>query len=124
MNKIAFTPRSLYFQQKINSNSQPRYSKLSENTQNKTIIAAALASACLGIASADTYNKYQAKALMQDMMEEYKQDDTKSLKIEDLNNDKSPEIIIEKDDGVQCVYDIKNQTINYKVDDEYIEKIR
>ena len=58
------------------------------------------------------------------MMQEYKQDDTKSLKIEDLNKDNTPEIILEKNDGAKVVYDIKNNYVNFDFDGEKIEKIR
>ena len=123
MNPISFAPNRVSFQQRNNKVKQPN-NNLSQKINNKVIIGSAIASACLGIGVANVYNDYQTKLLMQDMLEEYKQDDTKSIKIEDLNKDKTPEIILEKDDGVQCVYDLKNNTVNYKVDDEMIEKIR
>lgn len=123
MNPISFAPNRVSFQQRNNKVKQPN-NNLSQKINNKVIIGSAIASACLGIGAANVYNDYQTKLLMQDMLEEYKQDDTKSIKIEDLNKDKTPEIILEKDDGVQCVYDLKHNTVNYKVDDDMIEKLR
>lgn len=90
---------------------------------DKTLLGIAVASACLGIGAANEYNDYQNKQLIQDMMYEYKLDDTKSLKIEDLNNDKTPEIIIEKNDGAKVIYDIKNSDVSFDIDGEKIKKI-
>ena len=45
-------------------------------------------------------------------------------KIEDLNKDNTPEIILEKNDGAKVVYDIKNNYVNFDFDGEKIEKIR
>lgn len=91
---------------------------------DKALLGMAVASACLGIGVANEYNDYQNKQLIQDMMQEYKQDDTKSLKIEDLNKDNTPEIIIEKNDGAKVVYDIKNNDIYFDIDGDKIEKLR
>ncbi len=115
---------NIYFQKQIKNNSNKPNNDNTFLAKNKTIIGAAIASAFIGGGINNIYNNYQTKSLMNDMMEEYKLDDTKSLKIEDLNNDKTPEIIIQKNDGIDCVYDIKNNDIFYKVDNEMIEKIR
>ncbi len=66
----------------------------------------------------------QKRELTADFIEEYNQDDTKSLKVEDINDDNIPEYIIEKNDGVKCVYDYGNNSIYYDIDGEKIEKIR
>lgn len=50
--------------------------------------------------------------------------DTKSLKIEDINDDEMPDIIVEKHNGDQIIYDFKNNSIGIKMDDEIVEKIR
>lgn len=102
--------------------SQPNYN--ATKYDDKTLLGIAVASACFGIASTNVYNDYQNKQLIQDMMQEYKQEDTKSLKIEDLNKDNTPEIIIEKKDGAKVVYDIKNNYVNFDFDGEKVEKIR
>ena len=91
---------------------------------DKALLGIAVASACFGMASTNVYNDYQNEQLIQDMMQEYKHDDTKSLKIEDLNKDNTPEIIIEKKDGAKVVYDIKNNDISFDIDGDKIEKIR
>ena len=104
------------------NHSQPNYN--TTKYDDKTLLGVAIASACFGIASTNVYNDYQNKQLIQDMMQEYKQDDTKSLKIEDLNKDNTPEIILEKKDGAKVVYDIKNNYVNFDFDGEKIEKIR
>lgn len=129
MNNIAFIPNrnNISFQRQLKTkevNKQDTNTIVKTKAPNKTIIGAAIVSAFIGGGINNVYNNYQAKSLMNDMMEEYKQDDTKSLKIEDLNDDNSPEIILEKTDGTQCVYDVKNNTVHYKVDDDMIEKIR
>lgn len=127
MYNITFTSNrnhNICFKNQIKTNANKPKNEKNLLTQNKTIIGAAIASAFIGGGISNIYNNYQDKVLINDMMEEYKLDDTKSLKIEDLNNDKTPEIIIQKNDGIDCVYDFKNNDIYYKVDDEMIKKIR
>ncbi|MCD8378684.1 MAG: hypothetical protein LUB59_07855 [Candidatus Gastranaerophilales bacterium] len=69
-------------------------------------------------------NKVETKSMMNDMAQEYKENDTKSIKIEDINEDDIPEFIIEKTDGAQFIYDFKKNSIGIKIDDEVIKKIR
>ncbi len=66
----------------------------------------------------------QKRELTADFIEEYNQDDTKSVKVEDVNGDNVPEYIIEKTDGVKCVYDYRNHSIYYDIEGDKIEKIR
>jgi len=78
-------------------------------------------------AGLNLYNNSETKDIMNDLKEEYCMDDTKSWKIEDVNDDKTPEIILEKSDGAQYIYDLKGHSIGIKMDkddDEIIEKIR
>lgn len=88
-----------------------------------TIIGAIMAAGVGGVVTGQL-KEYESKKLIEDMAEEYSQEDTKSLKIEDLNNDKTKEIIIEKQDGTKCVYDLKNNQIYFDIDGEKIEKLR
>ena len=70
------------------------------------------------------YDNHEKKELIEDFKQEYMEKDTKSLKIEDINDDEMPDIIVEKNNGDQIIYDFKNNSIGIKMDDEIIEKIR
>ncbi len=70
------------------------------------------------------YDNIQKQDMMKDFKEEYNQDDTKSLEIHDINDDNSPEYIIEKTDGVKCVYDFRHHDVYFDIDGDRIEKIR
>ena len=70
------------------------------------------------------YDNHEKKELIEDFKQEYMEKDTKSLKIEDINDDEMPDIIVEKHNGDQIIYDLKNNSIGIKMDDEIVEKIR
>lgn len=70
------------------------------------------------------YDNHEKKELIEDFKQEYIEKDTKSLKIEDINDDEMPDIIVEKNNGDQIIYDFKNNSIGIKMDDEIVEKIR
>lgn len=70
------------------------------------------------------YDNHEKKELIEDFKQEYMEKDTKSLKIEDINDDEMPDIIVEKHNGDQIIYDFKNNSIGIKMDDEIVEKIR
>lgn len=70
------------------------------------------------------YDNHEKKELIEDFKQEYIEKDTKSLKIEDINDDEMPDIIVEKNNGDQIIYDFKNNSIDIKMDDEIVEKIR
>lgn len=134
MNTISSMHTSPYFRNKI----QQKKSEHTENNENKSTKATPaekrawkdgfLIGATLGaitMASGyDLYNNSEKKDLINDFETEYKEDDTKSLKIEDMNDDEMPDIVVEKDNGDKIIYDFKNNSIGIKMDDEIIEKIR
>ena len=45
----------------------------------------------------------------------------KAIKVEDINNDDVPEIIIESKDGTQSIFDFENKHQYYKDDLEFVE---
>lgn len=87
------------------------------------VIGSALSAAVLG-AGTSVYNNYAKKDLLNEFKEEYKQDDTKGLKIEDINEDGVPEIILEKKDGDAYIYDMNNYEVGIKMGDEIVPEIR
>lgn len=87
------------------------------------VIGSALSAAVLG-AGTSVYNNYEKKDLLNEFKEEYKQDDTKGLKIEDINEDGVPEIILEKKDGDAYIYDMNNYEAGIKMGDEIVPEIR
>ena len=87
------------------------------------VIGSALSAAVLG-AGTSVYNNYAKKDLLNEFKEEYKQDDTKGLKIEDINEDGVPEIILEKKDGDSYIYDMNNYEVGMKMGDEIVPEIR
>lgn len=87
------------------------------------VIGSALSAAVLG-GGTSVYNNYAKKDLLNEFKEEYKQDDTKGLKIEDINEDGVPEIILEKKDGDAYIYDMNNYEAGIKMGDEIVPEIR
>ena len=87
------------------------------------VIGSALSAAVLG-GGTSVYNNYEKKDLLNEFKEEYKQDDTKGLKIEDINEDGVPEIILEKKDGDDYIYDMNNYEVGIKMGDEIVPEIR
>ncbi len=87
------------------------------------VIGSALSAAVLG-GGTSVYNNYDKKDLLNEFKEEYKQDDTKGLKIEDINEDGVPEIILEKKDGDAYIYDMNNYEVGIKMGDEIVPEIR
>ena len=87
------------------------------------VIGSALSAAVLG-GGTSVYNNYEKKDLLNEFKEEYKQDDTKGLKIEDINEDGVPEIILEKKDGDAYIYDMNNYEVGIKMGDEIVPEIR
>ena len=87
------------------------------------VIGSALSAAVLG-GGTSLYNNYEKKDLLNEFKEEYKQDDTKGLKIEDINEDGVPEIILEKKDGDAYIYDMNNYAVGIKMGDEIVPEIR
>ena len=87
------------------------------------VIGSALSAAVLG-GGTSLYNNYEKKDLLNEFKEEYKQDDTKGLKIEDINEDGVPEIILEKKDGDAYIYDMNNYEVGIKMGDEIAPEIR
>ena len=87
------------------------------------VIGSALSAAVLG-GGTSVYNNYEKKDLLNEFKEEYKQDHTKGLKIEDINEDGVPEIILEKKDGDAYIYDMNNYEVGIKMGDEIVPEIR
>ena len=87
------------------------------------VIGSALSAAVLG-GGTSVYNNYEKKDLLNEFKEEYKQDDTKGLKIEDINEDGVPEIILEKKDGDAYIYDMNNYDVGIRMGDEIVPEIR
>ena len=87
------------------------------------VMGSALSAAVLG-GGTSVYNNYEKKDLLNEFKEEYKQDDTKGLKIEDINEDGVPEIILEKKDGDAYIYDMNNYEVGIKMGDEIVPEIR
>ena len=87
------------------------------------VIGSALSAAVLG-GGTSLYNNYEKKDLLNEFKEEYKQDDTKGLKIEDINEDGVPEIILEKKDGDAYIYDMNNYDVGIRMGDEIVPEIR
>ena len=61
------------------------------------------------------YDNHEKKELIEDFKQEY---------MENINDDEMPDIIVEKNNGDQIIYDFKNNSIGIKMDDEIVEKIR
>ena len=87
------------------------------------VIGSALSAAVLD-GGTSVYNNYEKKDLLNEFKEEYKQDDTKGLKIEDINEDGVPEIILEKKDGDAYIYDMNNYDVGIRMGDEIVPEIR
>ena len=87
------------------------------------VFCSALSAAVLD-GGTSVYNNYEKKDLLNEFKEEYKQDDTKGLKIEDINEDGVPEIILEKKDGDAYIYDMNNYEVGIKMGDEIVPEIR
>lgn len=122
MNTIsAIKPYSPMFQSKKTENKLPLGSdRMMEERMNgfkQGVVAGAVLAASLGIGINDIHNANTTKVL-EEFQKEYKMDDTKTLHIEDLNNDNVPEIVIDKENNDKYVFDIKNNDINLVVDDD------
>jgi hypothetical protein len=98
-----------------------QYTHLSKTGDETKYLIGATIGAVLGVASINMYNDHVTKYMLENLKQEIKADDNKSIKIEDINDDKTPEIILEKTDGFEYVYDMKSGKISIKDGDELIE---
>ncbi len=94
---------------------------------NKGFLSGAVMAAMLGIGSTITYNDYQTQSIIKDMQEEVNTYKPSSFKVQDMNEDNVPEIVLKSNDGSVSVYDMYNHDVYLQMnpdEDELIEKIR
>ena len=90
----------------------------------KGLLYGLLIGSVMGAAMINIEKKNETKELINEIYKEYDYDDNLRLKIQDINNDKMPEIILRKNDGVDCVYDFGKGKVYIKDGKNIREKVR
>ena len=94
------------------------------NNEKNIFLAGAFLGAVMGIGGTMLHNASQTESFMNDMKEETLMGKIDTLKVEDVTDDKVPDIILVGDDGISTIYDVKNNKVLLNMDGDMIEKIR
>ena len=94
------------------------------NNEKKIFLAGAFLGAMMGVGGTMIADKSQMHSLLRDMQGEYQMGEIDSLIVEDVTDDKVPDIILVGNDGMSTIYDMSKDKVFYTDGDEKIEKIR
>lgn len=94
------------------------------SNEKKIFLAGAFLGAMMGVGGTMIADKSQLNSLMRDMQGEYQMGEVDSLIVEDVTEDKIPDIILVGNNGISTIYDMSKDKVFYTDGNEKIEKIR